>query len=56
MFFTRHLKRYINRYEKATFFVLKTSHINNSRQEETRFTRSKKRFIIIHNLSKVIES
>ncbi|PTG11475.1 hypothetical protein BU653_11000 [Staphylococcus chromogenes] len=31
MFFTRHLKRYINRYEKATFFVLKTSHINNLR-------------------------
>ncbi len=27
-----------------------------SRQEETRFTRSKKRFIIIHNLSKIIES
>src|SRR5699024_9209384 len=31
MFFTIHLKRYINRYGKATFFVLKTSHINNLR-------------------------
>ncbi|HGK9937340.1 TPA: ATP-binding cassette domain-containing protein [Streptococcus pneumoniae] len=29
MFFTSHLKRYINRYEKATFFALKTSHTNN---------------------------
>uniref|UniRef100_UPI0015D82C55 alpha amylase N-terminal ig-like domain-containing protein n=1 Tax=Streptococcus pneumoniae TaxID=1313 RepID=UPI0015D82C55 len=31
MFFTSHLKRYINRYEKATFFALKTSHTNNLR-------------------------
>ncbi|OYP79950.1 hypothetical protein BRX24_10090 [Staphylococcus aureus] len=31
MFFTSHLKRYINRYEKATFFVVKPSHINNLR-------------------------
>ncbi|OOC99289.1 protein cop, partial [Staphylococcus saprophyticus subsp. saprophyticus ATCC 15305 = NCTC 7292] len=31
MFFTSHLKRYINRYGKATFFVFESSHINTLR-------------------------
>ncbi|PTK44893.1 protein cop [Staphylococcus saprophyticus] len=31
MFFTSHLKRYINRYGKATFFVFEASHINTLR-------------------------